>query len=188
MNWLRVDPSTYDIWSALPTYFNEHSPFYIEGAVSGPTAFIEIIGHGLVAEAEVMLTEMTIRPKDKYWLTEATSEIGMYSLVDVLQLDFHHPLLQMGMYELDSYEVIKAKWDRGYQVPSARWTRETYEYHLSLENQSKFIASSTVCEKCGHDLKTRYGVAALQLIEFHVEGESGIWVCPTCHKSIHYFE
>lgn len=75
-----------------------------------PTAFIKVIGHGIVAEAEVLLEETIGRPDDSYWLGEKQEVVQLYSLVDLLQLHFHHPLLQVGMYEVDEpYESIREK-------------------------------------------------------------------------------
>ncbi|MCT4782630.1 MULTISPECIES: hypothetical protein [Exiguobacterium] len=186
MNRLRIDPATYDAWSALPVYFQEQSPFYVEGDVSTPTAFIELIGHGIVAEADVLLVETTSRPDDRYWL-EPSAPNGVYSLVDLLALDFHHPLLYVGAYdETTDYVTLKRLWDEGYRVPSKRWSRETYEAHLARERQVEHrLSPTTVCAICTSDLSNRYGPLAVRLMECHMEAEAEMWVCPTCHKALH---
>lgn len=150
-------------------------------------ALIEIIGHGIVAEVEVMLVETTTRPADRYWRTSPDYEIRDYCLVDVVGLDFHHPLLKVGMYDMDaSYDSLKEIWDRGYHLPSKRWTRQSYEAHLAQEQMMHRIASSPVCASCGVDLTDQHGLMATRLLEYHLEENRGIWVCPTCHKAMHY--
>lgn len=186
MNVIRIDPEMYDVWSALPAYFREQSPFYVEGSVDG-MGLIEIVGHGIVAEVEVMLVETTTRPDDRYWRTDHDGEVRVYSLVDLVGLDFQHPLLKIGMYDVTtSYETLKANWDSGYQVPSKRWTRQSYEAHLAKERMMHHIASDTVCTSCGVDLVNQYGTMSHRLLEYHLEGDGGIWVCPTCHKALHH--
>lgn len=188
MSVLQIDPETYDVWSALPTYFCEQSPFYVEGSVEG-SALIEVVGYGIVAEVEIMRVETTTRPDDWYWRTRPDDEIRDYCLVDLVGLDFHHPLLKSGMYDVaTSYATLKNVWDRGYQVPSKRWTRQAYETHLARERMMHHIASGTACTSCGVDLADRYGSMAHRLLEYHLEGDSGMWVCPTCHKAIHHAE
>ncbi|EPE63275.1 hypothetical protein L479_00277 [Exiguobacterium sp. S17] len=188
MSVLQIDPETYDVWSALPTYFREQSPFYVEGSVEGP-ALIEVVGYGIVAEVEIMLVETTTRPDDRYWRTRPDDEVRDYCLVDLVGLDFHHPLLKSGMYDVaTSYETLKDIWDHSYQVPSKRWTRQAYETHLAGEQMMHRIASGTACMSCGVDLADRYGAVADRLLEYHLEGDSGMWVCPTCHKAIHHAE
>ncbi|VXB32802.1 conserved hypothetical protein [Exiguobacterium sp. 8H] len=186
MNVLQVDPKRYDVWNAFPTYFLEQSPVYVNGSVTTPTAFIEVIGHGIVAEAEVLLEEMIGRPDDPYWLGEKQEVVQLYSLVDLLQLHFHHPLLQVGMYEVDEpYESIRKKWNDGYYVPSSKWTKESYEAHLFREKLLAPKSHVTTCASCHVDLAERFGKEAYHLIEYHLTEERGIWVCPTCHKAIH---
>lgn len=185
MNIIRIDPEVYDVWSALPTYFSEASPFYVEGRFDKTTAWLEIIGHGIVAEVDVMLVETTVRPFDRYWRTDAGTEAKAYSLVDVIGLDLHHPLLRTGMYEGDADNVIRIKWEQGYRVPSAKWTRETFTAHLMEEQAVSQLAPTTVCEACGDDLK-RFGPIGIRLMEFHLETGNGTWLCPTCHKAKHY--
>ncbi len=185
MNIIRINPNEYDVWSALPIYFQEASPFYVEGRHEEGTAWIEILGHGIVAEVEIMLVEMTRRPADRYWRTEAGPEAKAYSLVDVVGLDFHHPLLQSGMYEEDTDAVIRTKWEQGYRVPSAKWTRETFTAHLTEEQAVSQLAPTAVCEACGDDLN-RFGPVGIRLMEYHLEAERGTWLCPTCHKARHY--
>ncbi|TCI39586.1 MULTISPECIES: hypothetical protein [unclassified Exiguobacterium] len=189
MSVLKIDPETYDVFAALPTYFREQSPFYIEGSIEG-RALIEVVGYGIVAEVEIMLVETTTRPDDRYWRTRPDDEVRDYCLVDLVGLDFHHPLLKSGMYDVStSYATLKDMWDRGYQVPSQRWTRQTYETHLARERMMMHrIASVTACTSCGVDLIDRYGAMAHRLLEYHLEGDSGMWVCPTCHKAIHHAE
>lgn len=189
MSIFRIDPETYDAWSALPTYFYEQSPFYIEGSVESPTALIEIVGHGIVAEVEVMLVETTTRPDDRFWRTYPDAHVRVYSLVDLVGLDFHHPLLKTGMYDVTTpFATLKERWDIGYQVPSKRWTRQSYETHLAQERMTHRTAPGTVCANCGLDLADRYGPLAPRLLEYHLEDRGGKWVCPTCHKEIHYAE
>ncbi|MCC5893144.1 hypothetical protein [Exiguobacterium sp.] len=187
MNWLRIDLETYDAWSALPVYYREQSPIYIEGEVRTPTAFIEIIGHGIVAEADVLLVETTTRPADRYWL-EPSAAIGVYSLVDLLALDFHHPFLQVGTYdETTDYDTLKRLWDEGYRVPSKRWSRSAYEAHLTRERQFEHqVSPTTVCAYCASDLSFFYGQLANRLMEYHIDADEEVWVCPTCHKALHY--
>lgn len=186
MNVLQVDPNRYDVWNAFPTYFLEQSPVYVKGSVTTQTAFIEVIGHGIVAEAEILLEETIERPDDPYWLGDAQEGITTYSLVDLLQLHFHHPLLKVGMYEIDEpYEVIRKKWQDGYHVPSSKWTKATYEAHLFKEKLFAPSTQSTICSVCKTDLTARYGSDAMKLMEYHLTDDSGIWVCPTCHKAIH---
>ncbi|WP_242678919.1 hypothetical protein [Exiguobacterium sp. IPCI3] len=185
MSVIRINPNVYDVWSALPTYFQEASPFYVEGQIDEATAWIEILGYGIVAEVEVMLVEKTQRPFDRYWRTEATPEVTAYSLVDVIGLDFHHPLLGTGLYEGDTDVEIRDKWERGYRVPSAKWTRETFRAHLADEQARLQLAPTTVCEACGDDL-SRFGAFGVRLMEYHLEAGSGTWLCPTCHKARHY--
>lgn len=188
---LTIDPLEYDVWTALPAYFLEQSPFYVKGVVTTPTAFIEVKGRGIVAEAEVLLVETVTRPDDPYWLIPADDSVSTYSLVDLLQLDFHHPLLRNDLFDSnDTYEVIRKKWSEGYRVPSTKWTRETYEAHLFLESQMAAAPSTTTCTLCHTDLQSQYGPLAHQLLEYHVtgSGRDGIWVCPTCHKAQHYKE
>lgn len=185
MSIIRIDPNDYDVWSALPTYYQEMSPFYVEGRHDEGTAWIEITGYGIVAEVEVMLVEMTERPADRYWRTEAGPVVKAYSLVDVIGLDFHHPLLQSGMYEEDTDAVIRTKWEQGYRVPSRKWTRETFATHLAEEQATNRLAPTTVCMDCRDDL-SRYGQIGVRLMEYHLEAGSGTWLCPTCHKARHY--
>lgn len=185
MSLIRIDPNVYDVWSALPTYFQEASPFYVKGRIDEATAWIEILGHGIVAEVEVMLVETTERPFDRYWRTEAGPEMAAYSLVDVIGLDFHHPLLRTGMYEGDADDVIRTKWEQGYRVPSAKWTQDTYRAHLTEEQAMTQLAPTTVCAACGDDLN-RFGAIGIQLMEYHLEAGNGTWLCPTCHKAKHY--
>lgn len=186
MNVLRIDPETYDVWSALPAYFREQSPFYVAGNVDG-MVFLEVIGHGIVAEVEIMLVETTTRPDDRYWRTYPDEVARDYCLVDLIGLDFQHPLLKTGMYDSTaSFEVLKEAWDRGYHVPSKRWTRQSYASHLALERMTYLIAPGTVCTNCHVDLADRYGPTASRLLEYHLVGEGGVWVCPTCHKALHY--
>ncbi|WP_214741196.1 hypothetical protein [Exiguobacterium sp. s48] len=186
MTILQVDPNRYDVWNAFPKYFLEQSPVYVKGSVTTPTAFIEVLGHGIVAEAEVLLEERIERPDDPYWIGLEKEEVAMYSLVDLIQLHFHHPLLQVGMYGADeSYESIRKKWMDGYHVPSSKWTKETYEAHLFRERLIAPNATSTTCTVCGIDLFERYGNDAYKLMEYHIEDDYEILVCPTCHKAIH---
>lgn len=187
MNRLRIDPGAFDAWSALPVYFQEQSPFYVEGDVATPTAFIELIGHGIVAEAEVLLVETTQRPDDRYWL-EPSVATGVYSLVDLLALDFHHPLLRLGTYEeATDYDTLKRLWDEGYRVPSRRWSRSAYEAHLARERQFEHrVSPTTVCAYCALDLSDFYGPLANRLMEYHIDADEEMWVCPTCHKALHY--
>lgn len=186
---LTIDPHLYDVWSAFPNYFLEQSPFYVQGDVTSPTAFIEVVGHGIVAEAEVLLVETVLRPEDRYWLVPTNGEVATYSLIDILQLDFTHPLLREDMYgSNDTYEQIRQKWSDGYRVPSSKWTRETYEAHLFKERLYMTQAATTMCSVCQIDLATRYGKGAYRVMEYHLTESKGIWVCPTCHKAIHYLE
>lgn len=186
MNVLQVDPNRYDVWNAFPTYFLEQSPVYVNGSVTTPTAFIEVIGHGIVAEAEVLLEETIGRPDDPYWLGEKQGGVQLYSLVDLLQLHFHHPLLHVGMYQVDEpYESIRKKWNDGYHVPSSRWTKASYDAHLFREKLLAPKSNVTTCASCHVDLAERFGKMAYHLIEYHLTEERGIWVCPTCHKAIH---
>ncbi|WP_215142589.1 hypothetical protein [Exiguobacterium qingdaonense] len=185
---LQIDPKLYDVWNAFPTYFLEQSPLYVKGAVTTPTVFIEVLGHGIVAEAEVLLEEKIERPDDPYWLGEEEEGETTYSLVDLLQLHFHHPLLKSGMYEEgESYESIQKKWRDGYHVPSSKWTKETYEAHLFQEKHVLY-APVTTCSVCDIDLFERYGNDALKLMEYHLQDGRGIWVCPTCHKALHVLD
>lgn len=187
MNVLQIDPETYDVWSALPTYFEEQSPLYVAGSVAGSIAFIEVIGYGIIAEVEIMLVETMTRPDDRYWRIRPDDEVRDYCLVDLIGLDFHHPLLKSDMYDVTmSFATLKETWDRGYQVPSKRWTRQAYEAHLARERMMHRIAPNTACASCGVDLADRYGAMAHRLLEYHFEGDNGIWVCPTCHKAIHH--
>lgn len=185
MSIIRIDPNEYDVWSALPMYFQEASPFYVEGRIDETTAWIEILGHGIVAEVEIMLVETTVRPFDRYWLTEVGPETKSYSLVDIIGLDFHHPFLRAGMYDGNTDDVIRTKWERGYRVPSSKWTRETFEAHLSEEGAIGQLAPTTVCMDCRKDL-SHYGQIGIRLIEYHIEENAGYWLCPTCHKVRHY--
>lgn len=185
MSIIRIDPNVYDVWSALPTYFQEASPFYVEGQIDEATAWIEILGHGIVAEVEVMLVETTVRPFDRYWLTEADKETRAYSLIDIVALDFYHPLLQAGMYDKDTDDVIRTKWKQGCRVPSKKWTQESYATHLAAEQASSFFPPTTICMDCGGDM-SRYGQIGFRLMEHHLEGDTSYWVCPTCHKARHY--
>lgn len=188
MNRLRIDPGAFDAWSALPVYFQEQSPFYLEGEVATPTAFIELVGHGIVAEADVLLVETTERPDDRYWLVPSVA-VGVYSLVDLLSVDFHHPLLRTGSYDATTdYVTLKRLWDDGYRVPSKRWTRDSYEAHLARERQFEYhTPPTTLCEHCASDLSVRYGQQlAERLMECHLEADEQIWVCPTCHQAIHF--
>ncbi|MGE6491023.1 hypothetical protein ACQKD4_04875 [Exiguobacterium sp. NPDC077395] len=183
---LQVDPTQYDVWHAFPTYFLEQSPVYVKGSVATPTAFIEVIGHGIVAEAEVLLEELIEQPDDPYWLGAKKEEVATYSLVDLIQLHFHHPLLKIGMYEADEpYESIHQKWMDGYHVPSSKWTKENYEAHLFREKLVAPYAPVTTCSVCEINLFERYGNDASKLMEYHLQDDHGIWVCPTCHKAIH---
>ncbi|WDH74889.1 hypothetical protein PTI97_08620 [Exiguobacterium marinum] len=186
MNVLQVDPNRYDVWNAFPAYFLEQSPVYVKGKVTTPTAFIEVIGHGIVAEAEILLEEKIMRPDDPYWLGDGVEGLATYSLVDLLQLHFHHPLLKIGMYQVDEpYESMRKKWNDGYHVPSSKWTKETYEAHIFREKLFAPLPQSTMCSICQTDLAVRYGSDAIKLMEYHLSDEHGIWICPTCHKAIH---
>lgn len=185
MKLLTIDPLQYDVWAALPTYFLEQSPFYVKGEVTTPTALIEVVGHGIVAEAEVLLVERTKRPDDRYWIEES-DDVDVYSLVDIMQLDIHHPILRAGQYgEDDRYEELKQKWAEGYRVPSAKWTHEAYEAHRLKERLVTNVTKTSVCSVCRHDLSERYGPEAYRLLEYHVTDADGEWLCPTCHKAAH---
>ena len=187
MNRLIVDPSQFDVWSAFPAYYAQQHPFYLLGDVATPTVLIEVKGVGIVAEADVLLVETTTRPDDAYWKVERTDVMATYSLVDLLQLDFQHPLLRSGMYDEEtSYETLKQKWDAGYGLPSSHWTKQDYAAHLQAERHVP-PASTTVCEACQIDLVVRYGQDASRLLERHVTETDAMWLCPTCHKARHLF-